>query len=265
MRNLMLTFVLPLIAFSALLSADQPDPRKLMEAVENRDDGDRMIAQMEMILIDKAGHQRVRKMQRFNMDKGEDTYSLIFFLEPADVEDTGFLTYDYDDPEKDDDQWLFLPALKKSKRIASSDKSGSFMGSDFTYADMTTKETENYDYTLVKQAEVRGHDTWIIQAIPRTQEEKEETGYTKALLFVRPDINMVVRAVYYVDNGDLKYFDIPELKEIDGIWTALEIQMTTKKGKVTYHQTILKNHNTRYNQKEVSDDLFTVRRLEKGL
>ena len=63
----------------------------------------------------------------------------MFFLSPADVKDTGFLTYDYDEEGRDDDQWLYLPALKKTKRIASGDKSGSFMGSDFTYADMTDR------------------------------------------------------------------------------------------------------------------------------
>ena len=74
--------------------------------------------------------------------------------------DTGFLTYDYDDPVRDDDQWLYLPALKKTKRIATGDKSGSFMGSDFSYADLTSRELDRYDFRLMKQAEVNGVAVW---------------------------------------------------------------------------------------------------------
>ena len=111
-----------------------------MERVDARDDGDNATQDMEMILIDKNGNQRVREIRSLPPRRGEDTYSIMFFLSPADVKDTGFLTYDYDDDEKDDDQWLYLPALKKTKRIASGDKSGSFMGSDFSYADMTNRE-----------------------------------------------------------------------------------------------------------------------------
>jgi len=116
------------LLLAASLHADDPKARSLMEQVDARDDGDNMTAESVMILIDKNNDQRVRKMKRFIKDKGEDVLSMVFFLEPADVKETGFLTYDYDDSAKDDDQWLYLPALKKSKRIANDDKSGSFMG-----------------------------------------------------------------------------------------------------------------------------------------
>ncbi len=103
-----------------------------MQAVDDRDDGDDGISDLEMTLIDKRGNKRVRKIRSFSKDFGEDDYQLMFFLSPADVKDTGFLTFDYDDDDRDDDQWLYLPALKKTKRIATGDKSGSFMGSDFS-------------------------------------------------------------------------------------------------------------------------------------
>jgi len=114
--------------------ADDPRAREIMERVDARDDGDDQTSRLDMILIDKRENQRVRELLSFAKDVGEDTYTMLFFLSPADVKDTGFLTYDYDDESRDDDQWLFLPALRKTKRIASGDKSGSFMGSDFTYA-----------------------------------------------------------------------------------------------------------------------------------
>ena len=233
--------------------------------VSPRDDGDRSTMEMEMILIDKGGSQRVRRLRTFGRDVGEDEQSILFFLSPADVEDTGFLTYDYDDPERDDDQWLYLPALSRTKRIASSDKSGAFMGSDFSYADMTDRPVDEYAYTLVGEGEVDGHPVWQIESVPTTEREKDETGYEKLVQFVRKDNYVVVRSVAFVKKGKrLKYFEVEKLDRIDGIWVATEMTMTTKKGKQTLHRTVLRSSDVRFGQ-DLPEDLFTVRRLEKGL
>jgi hypothetical protein len=239
--------------------------REIMDLVDVRDDGDRSVQDMRMILIDKNGSQRKRTIRAYRMDVGVDKHSIMFFLDPADVKDTGFLTYDYDDPEKDDDQWLYLPALKKTKRIASGDKSGSFMGSDFTYADMTDRNLDYYDYELLKEDELDGVPVWIVQAIPNTDEEIDETGYVKQVVFVRQDNHVVVRAKSWLKKGGRnKYFDVKKLEQIDGIWTPTEMHMVTKKGKKTLHKTILVSSNVRYNQ-PMDDGQFSVRQLEKGL
>ena len=245
--------------------ADDARAREIMEKVDARDDGDNRTAGMEMILIDKHGNQRVRKIATFSKDKGEDTLSLMFFQHPADVKDTAFLTYDYDDPDKDDDQWLYLPALRKTKRIASSDKSGSFMGSDLNYSDMTDRNLEDYDFTLKKEMEVKGVKTWLIESIPRSKKVIRETGYEKSLVFVRQDNFFVIRAVNWVkDGGYLKYVDVKRLELIDGIWVATETHVTKKKGKKLAHKTILKLNNVKFNQ-NLDFEMFTVRRMEKGL
>ncbi|MBU0620703.1 MAG: outer membrane lipoprotein-sorting protein [Gammaproteobacteria bacterium] len=264
--NKYLYTALILAAFAAApVAAADLSARDIMQRVDDRDDGDNNSSEMEMILIDKSGHERVRKLRSFNKDKGEDKMRIMFFLEPADVKDTGFLTFDYDDAKKDDDQWLYLPALRKTKRIASSDKSGSFMGSDFNYADMTRKDLDAYDFKILKEEEVRGSKTWVIEAVPKTREEIEETGYTKSVLFVRQDNFIVVRAVHWEkDGGRLKYMDALKVEQIDGVWTITENTMTTKQGKETLHKTVLHFGNVKYNQK-LTEDMFSVRRLEKGL
>jgi hypothetical protein len=255
-----LVLVAPLAFADGNLSA-----RQIMDLVDARDTGDNSTQDMEMILIDKNGSRRERTIRALGRDVGEDSQSIMFFLSPADVKDTGFLTYDFDDDEKDDDQWLYLPALKKTKRIASSDKSGSFMGSDFSYSDMTDRKVDRYDYTLMKEDEINGHKVWQIEAIPNTEKEIKETGNTKSVSFVRQDNFVVIRAVSWVKKGKrLKYFEVKELERIDGIWVATEMQMTTKKGKTTLHKTIIKAHDVRFNQ-DVGDDAFTVRNLERGL
>ena len=256
----MLALILPAAAL-----ADDPKARAIMEKVDARDDGDRQTADMQMILIDKNGNQRKRSIRSFSKDMGEDSYRLMFFLEPADVRDTGFLTYDYDDPDRDDDQWLYLPALRKTKRIASTDKSGSFMGSDLSYADMTSRDLDDYDFNLKKEMDVKGHPVWLIESIPRNKKVIKETGYTKSLIFVRQDNYFVIRGINWVKSGGyLKYLDTRTLEQIDGVWVGTEMHITKKKGKKVVHKTELYWNNVRFNQ-DLADDLFTIRRLEKGL
>jgi Outer membrane lipoprotein-sorting protein len=265
---LTLSAALILSTAPAPAAADDPEARAIMEKVDVRNDGDNQTGLMEMILIDKRGKKRIRKISSFFKDKGEDTLKLMFFMHPADVKDTGFLTYDYDDPDRDDDQWLFLPALRKTKRIASSDKSGSFMGSDLNYSDMTDRNLEDYDFTFYKkqkETEVRGNKVWIIESTPRNREVIEETGYKKSLLFVRPDIDFVVRVVRWEESGGyVKFVDVKGLEQIDNIWVATEMHIRRKQGKQTVHQTVLRLNDVKFNQ-ALEEDMFTIRRLEKGL
>ena len=240
--------------------------RDIMQKVNDRDDGDRSISEMEMILIDKNGKQRVRKIKTYGREQGQQTQSLMFFLTPADVKNTGFLTYDYDESGKDDDQWLYLPALRKTKRIASGDKSGSFMGTDLNYSDMISPDIDLYKYTLMKETKVRGQKVWQIKSVPKTKAEAEKSGYSKSVIWIRQDNYMMTRAVRWVYNKKRnKYFDAKKIEKIDRIWIATELHVTTKSGKKTLHKTILLQKNIHFNQAEVNEGMFTVRRLEKGL
>lgn len=265
---LSLVTAMPLVALALLpplpVRADDPRARAIMERVDARDDGDDQTSKLEMILIDKRGNQRVRELHSFAKDVGEDTYTMLFFLSPADVEDTGFLTYDYDDEARDDDQWLYLPALKKSKRIAATDKSGSFMGSDFSYADLTDRPLSRYDFKLLQEGEVRGHPVWVIEALPTDQKEIDETGYEKSIHFVRKDNDVVIRSkVWLAKGGRNKYLEVEELEQIDGIWVPTLMTMTTRKGKKTLHRTVLRTHDVKFNQ-SLDLDSFSVRGLETG-
>jgi hypothetical protein len=242
------------------------DAREIMQRVIDRDTGNRSIMDMEMQLIDKNGKIRKREIRSFGMDQGEDDWSVMFFLSPADTKNTGFLTYDYDDDTKDDDQWLYLPALGKEKRIASSDKSSSFMGSDLTNADFTKRKTKNYDYELLGEEEVGGLPVWKIKSVPRTEDEIEETGVLESIAWIRKDNYLSIQSVQRLKKkGRTKYFQAKDIEQIDGIWVAKELRVFTKKGSVKSHSTILKFKNIQFNQETVSEDLFTVRRLKKGL
>jgi len=274
MFNKIISNTISITIFSILISGTTMFPekvfalngREIMEKVNARDTGDRSITEMEMILIDKKGNKRVRKLKTFGLEKGKDSLSLMFFLSPADVRNTGFLTFDYDESGKDDDQWLFLPALRKTKRIAAGDKSGSFMGSDLNYSDMTSPDLNLYEYTLMKETEVKGQKVWQIKSVPKTKAEAEKSGYSKSVVFIRQDNYVMIRGVRWVHKKKRnKYLDVRKLEKIDGIWVSTEMHVTTKSGKKTLHKTIMKQKNIHFNQDEVNENLFTIRRLEKGL
>ncbi len=155
--------------------------------------------------------------------------------------------------------------MKKVKRIASADKSGAFMGSDFSYADMTKRVVEEWRYKLLKTDTVRGNPCWLIQAVPVNETVQDRYGYNKSILFIRQDILMMCRAVHWLDEGNkIKYVDIPDIQKIDGIWTAIELDAKTTRSGKTLHRTVFRSQNVKYGQ-AIEETMFTTRQLEKGM
>lgn len=245
-------------------AAEQLMAEEIMQRVDRRDDGETMHSDMVLIIIDKSGRQRRRQLKYWQKDQGEDTLRLFFFLQPAEVRRTAFLSWDYRDSSRDDDQWLYLPALHRTKRIASGDKSDSFMGSDFSYADLSRFNVADYSYSLKEERIINAVKMWVIEALPKSEKVIRETGYRKILLLVRQDNYVVIRGIYWLTKrGRIKYMEVKKLHQIDGIWIAGEIDMMTRRGKTLEHRSVLVQENIVLNR-ELPADLFTVRQLEKG-
>ena len=109
---------------------------EIMTKVDARYTGDSAISDWRMILIDKKDRKRVREIEIFSKEYKDVDKSISFFKSPGDVKGTSYMSYNWESTSKEDDSWLYLPALQKVNRIASTDRSGSFMGSDFTYSDI---------------------------------------------------------------------------------------------------------------------------------
>ncbi|MCP4294681.1 MAG: outer membrane lipoprotein-sorting protein [Proteobacteria bacterium] len=251
------------------LSAAEMSAKEIMKKSDNIEDGDTRIADMKMVLIDRKGNQRIRSIKSFSKDYGEDTKSMSFFMSPADVRNTASLAYTWDDPDKDDDNWLYLPALRKVKRISAGNKSDSFMGSDFTYSDMNGREFSDYNYKMLRKSDlVDGQDCWVIESKPKKEIKAQvikETGYLKAINWIRKDNFLAVKGKLWVKKGKkIKYFSASDIVKIQGIWTAKKIEMRTTKRKRLEHATVLLFDNTVYN-KGVEDSMFTTQRMERGL
>ena len=249
------------------VSPDTTDPAAIMKAVESRLRADRTKARTILRITDGSGRVRERVVRSWGMDRDDGELQLMIFESPADVRNTGLLSIDHKDGNKDDDQWLFLPSLKKSTRISSGDKSGSFMGTDLTYADMTRADPTHYEYRILKQSvSVAGEDCWLIGAKPITAKAKEETGYLKTMVWVSKSklVTLQVKA-WVIEGKKNKYIKFGDFKQLDGRWTAHKISARTVRGKKVESTTVIQFTEMSSGNSDVTADLFTQRRLEQGL
>ena len=171
-----------LLASTATLAQELAEERGLEIATEakKRSEGwKNSQARLEMILRNKRGDERKREMRIKALEVPDDgDKSLIIFDTPRDVRNTAFLSFSH--PLEPDDQWLYLPALKRVKRISSRNKSGPFMGSEFSYEDMSSFEVEKYTYKYLRDETVNGDDCFVIESDP----VDELSGYTRQIAWI---------------------------------------------------------------------------------
>lgn len=249
------------------IAPTETDPQAIMDAVEAIDAPNQVRSRIAMKVMDGAGRERTRVVQSIAMNFAAGTKQLMLFEEPADVRNTGLLSIDYDDGAKDDDQWLYLPSLKKSTRISSSGKSGSFMGTDLSYSDMTKQDPSHYDYEIVEQsATVAGEDCWLIESRPKTAKAKKETGYIKSHVWVSKAKLVAIQIKSWVRKGKkLKYIQFADIKNVGGVWTPHKIMAQTKRGSKVESKTLIVFKTYAVNQADVTEASFTQRQLEQGL
>jgi hypothetical protein len=233
--------------------------REIIQKVKDRPDGDTRYGEMELTLIKKNGSSRQRKVSSWAMDEGKDTKKMMFFTYPGDVKGTGFLTWDYDQIGKEDAKWLYLPAMKKTRRISgSSSKTDYFMGTDFTYDDMGSRHIDEDKHTLLREEMKDGHKCWVVESVPVDKHEI----YSRKVTWIRQDCLVAVCAEYYDKLNKLhRLLTISEINKIQDFWTICKMEMkNVQKG----HSTVIEVKNTQYDVK-IDKDLFTVAKLEKGL
>ena len=154
-------------------------------------------ARVKLAIIDPSGKEKQRELMTVAQrdDKGLARL-MLKFLSPADIRNTGLLTWEQPG-DQEDDQWLFLPATKSTKRIASSSKKNAFMGTDLAYEDLRAEDLASHTYTLKGEADLGGQKCWMIEAVPSTDKEKAESGYGKRVFWVRKDNYVTVQTEFY--------------------------------------------------------------------
>jgi len=180
-------------------------------------------ADMEMILIDSGGKQAVRRVRVKDLEVSDDgDKSLAIFDAPADVKGTVFLSHTH--ITKPDDQWLYLPSLKRVKRIAPANKTAPFMGSEFSYEDLTSFEVEKYTYKYVGKGNAGGREAFLLEEYP----VDEHSGYSRIVVWVDSERYIVLKAEYYDRRGDkLKTLVSSGFRQyLDRYWRASEMEMS---------------------------------------
>lgn len=175
---------------------------------------------MEMVLVNAHGDETTRKMKSEILEMKDDgDRSLITFDWPADVKGTRMLTWTH--KKGNDDQWLYLPSLKRVKRISSRNKSGAFMGSEFAYEDLGSQEVEKYSYKWLKDEQVGGRDHWVMERIP----VDKRSGYSKQVVWMDKEYQNATKIDFYDRKGDLlKTFALKGWKKHGNWWRADEIE-----------------------------------------
>ena len=216
-----------------------------------------------MTIVDSKGRERVRKIAQVTKlyDKGDTEKKLIRFLAPADVKGTGLLTFDY--KEKDDDMWLYMPALRKTRRIISSEKAKSFMGSEFSYADITPPTLDDFNYINLGEQETGGALCWKIEMLPLDDDIADENGFSRKLSFIGKADFVIRKAIYYDLDGELlKELEVKEIRELDTKrhkFRPIHMIMVNKQND---RKSILKVDQIQFSP-DVKDAYFTTRYLER--
>ena len=245
------------IGFSSEISGQNLTGKQIVENAYNRATGDDQTSNLTMTLINKHGDQRVREIKQFLKDFGEVEKSIMFFLSPADVKNTSFMNWSYDS-DKSDDQWIYLPALKKTKRISSDSKSDYFMGSDFTYDDLGDRKLEDDIYKLLREETIDGKECYVVESVSKN----EDYMYSKTISWINKSNFIGVKKEFYDEDEELlKILSIKNIEEISGYFIITNSEM---KNVQKNHKTSMVLSNVKINT-NISASKFTERIMMRGM
>lgn len=214
-----------LCLFSASTFADSQADDILIK-VRDRYDGDDYVSQVTL-RINNQGNFQDKNMYMLEKDFPDREMISMFFHSPADVRNVSFLVGNYRESlATEDEQWMYLPAFRKVRRISGQDKRGAFMGSAYSYSDLDKLRVKDYNSTLLGDDKVGARDTWKIERTPVSQEVINKNGYIKTVVWVDKERNLVLKQDYY-DSKNIKYKELEatDVQEIQGIWTIMRSRM----------------------------------------
>lgn len=223
--------------------ADSVRGLEIAKTMRDRDNGfGNYTAEMEMVLISTAGKERVRRLRVKTLEvEGDGDKSVAVFDLPADVKGTAFLTHTH--IKSPDDQWLYLPSLKRVKRIASANKKAPFMGSEFSYEDLVSFEVEKYTYKYLRDEVIDDRPSFVIERYPIDK----HSGYSRQVVWVDQDLYVETKIDYYDRRKEkLKTLLTSGFKQfLDRYWRATEMRMRNHQSERT---SVLRWSNYRFRQ-----------------
>lgn len=233
----------------------QPSGRELAQLVHDRYVGDDSVSQQTMELIPAVGQKRVRQLNISVLEKNGARSTLLRFISPADIQGTGFLAVE--EGQGETAQFLYLPALNRTRRIVAGQKSRSFVNTDFTYEDMERRPVEDSEHTIVGEESLNNVRCWIMESRPKTGTNSQ---YTMVRSWVAQDMLVPLRADFFAGGEKpIKRFSVLQLEHIQNIWTETRVIMEDL---TSSHKTALETTGIQYNT-GISDSMFTQQALER--
>ena len=220
--------------------------------MDNRKSPDDISSDMNMEITNKKGRKRSLKVKSISKDNSKK--QILWFLSPADDKGIAYLKIEHEN--KDDEIRLWLPAFKKIRRISAKKKADSFMGSDLSYEDMTSRPINDYKFNIIKEELIDNNECYILKSEPRKGIKSE---YSKHLTWVTKDKYLPLKEESYDNENKLlkakifKYIDLNSFELVSEIFVE-NIQKKTN--------TLLKLSNLRVNT-NVKDNLFQEKNMKR--
>jgi hypothetical protein len=253
-KVILLALILPLLQ----AAAQQPDASLIMNKSRDQSITGSLNATVVLTITEKGGSTRNRtiSMMTKSYDDGLEK-RIIRFIEPADVRGTSMLVFD--NKNSADEMWIYLPALKKTRRIVTSEKGKSFMSSEFSNADMSSPSVSDFTHRHLEKSGI--NNQWIIESIPVNEDKADEYGFSRKISYISIDKNQVLKMEFY--NFENRLFKVIEIKSIfplrEGKYMVKDMVSsnlsTNRKSEILF---------TNINEgAKIEDSSFTIQNLER--
>jgi len=235
---------------------------EIVARVNERLAGRSVSRKIEMTMTDRRGRTKQRRAGSLRKYDGDDLRTVIYYLSPENVRGSAFLIHDYGDLSREDDQWFYLPALRRVRRVAASDRGDYFMGTDFTYDDVkheTNLSANDYRWRLDGAEAIDTSECLILEGQPVDTVTAKTLGYSRIRVWIAKKNWIPLRSEYWDLKGSpLKTIRVSDIRQVDGVWTPHRIEAERHSNG---HRTLFTITDTDY-EDELDDLLFTKRSLE---
>ena len=246
------------ILLSGMIFAQDLSGLEVIQKVYDRPTGNDMTGNLIMTIENSRGNQRVRKIKQFVKTVKNGEKKIMYFLSPADVKNTSFMTWSYDDASKSDDQWIYLPALKKVKRISSDSKGDYFMGSDFTYDDLGDRHPLDDTHTILREEVINEKETIVIESVPKD----EEYMYARTVTWVVKDSWIGLKKEFYDEDDELlKILTVDDQQSFKDVIILTKVKMKN----VQRNQFTIMEFSDVQIDTGIPSNKFTERMMKRGI
>jgi len=253
--NRTLQFVVLLAGILTCGRSIAQDPRSIVEEAQKRATSMSQRYEGTLQVIDEKTKVTIKRWQYDRIGSHGMSKSVLRFVAPAEVKGVALLVVNH--PDRSSDQWMWTPAIARERRIAMQDRSGRFLGTDFSFEDLEERDTSQFSYKLLAQEQIDGAMCWKIETRPK---QTKVSQYTYSMVWIRQDNYVLVQIENYGKAKLVRRGKYSDIQRVQNIWTPQTIEMFDA---VRNSRTVLKLEKLQYNI-PMKDEDFTLQALQRG-